>query len=400
MELGWNIRARYVFFSVYVFGFSHGFGPVASLYNRASTLNHLSASLEATSLAFMATQLHNPTLMHLASVSYVTAIQRLGRTLDELSSVRAEEALQSILLLDMYEKMVNRNPQGSSSWMSHTQGGMSLLSPRVQQFTSSLTGCQLSARLITALIVSCGAMAIRVPDALTALRGHLDPFISTVKWRFTGILAHVVDLQSDLRNVGGNCGIALATRAEQLDNQLRSLQGTLPLSWRPRQISPVRPNPLIFGSYYEIYVDHYVTQVTNGIRITRLMLNNVILRHTPVGVSNSSPDSNILARIRDIAHQICATVPQFVLPGVRPDNTVPFSPLQSLQCCILLAPLYITNQVSADILMRDWIRRCLKYMAETGCMKIAKEVADLMRNKPDLDYWLVYAMVGSYAFAA
>ncbi|KAH6988535.1 hypothetical protein EDB80DRAFT_654693 [Ilyonectria destructans] len=395
MELGWNIRARYVFFSVYVFEFSHSLGPVAPFYNRASALDHLSASLEATSLAFMAVQLHTPALMHLASVSYVTAIQRLGRALTELPN-GAEEILQSILLLDMYEKMVNRNPQGSSSWMSHAQGGMSLLGPRAQQFASSLTGRQLSARLITALTVSCGAMAVRVPDGLMALRGHLDPFISTVKWRFTGILAHVINLQADLRNAEDTCTIDLAERAEHLDDQFKSLYRTLPPSWRPRQISPVRPDLLIFGSYYEIYEDHYVTQVTNGIRAMRLLLNNIMSRHT----LRPGPGTIILARICDITHQICATVPQFVLPRAVPDNAVGFSPLQSLQCCTLLAPLYIANQVSADALMRDWIRRCLEYMSETGCMKIAKDVADLMRNKHDLNYWLVYAMVGSYAFAA
>ncbi|KAL6416199.1 hypothetical protein AUP68_00413 [Ilyonectria robusta] len=56
--------------------------------------------------------------------------------------------------------------------------------------------------------------------------------------------------------------------------------------------------------------------------------------------------------------------------------------------------------MSADTLIRDWIRRCLKYIAEMGCMKIAKDVADVVRNKQDLDYWLVHAMVGSYTFAA
>lgn len=396
MELGWNVRARYVFFSVYVFEFSHSLGPVAPFYNRASALDHLSASLEATSLAFMAVQLRTPALMHLASASYVTAIQRLSCALTELPSSGAEEILQSILLLDMYEKMVNRNPQGSSSWMSHAEGGMSLLGPRVQQFASSLTGCQLSARLITALTVSSGAMGVRVPDELMALRGHLDPFISTVKWRFTGILALVVDLQADLRNAGDICTIELAERAEHLDDQLRNLYGALPPFWRPRQISPVRPDALIFGSYYEIYADHYVTQVTNGIRAMRLLLNDIMSRHT----LRPSPDNIILDRILDITHQICATVPQFILPRAAPENTVGFSPLQSLQCCTLLAPLYIANQVSGDALMRDWIRRCLQHMSETGCMKIAKDVADLMRNKQDLNYWLVYAMVGSYAFAA
>ncbi|KAF7557533.1 hypothetical protein G7Z17_g539 [Cylindrodendrum hubeiense] len=321
MELGWNIRARYAFFSVYVFDFSHSLGSVAPLYENASASDHLSASLEATSLAFMAIQLHTPALMHLASLSYLTAIRKLGQAINEVSKFGAEEILQSILLLDMYEKMVNRKPQGSSSWISHANGGMSLLGPRVQQFTSSLTGLQLSARLITALTVSSGAMAVRVPDGLLALRSDLDPFINTPKWSFTGILAHVVNLQADDRDAGGDGSIDLAERAERLDNELRNLQTALPQSWRPQHISPMRPDPLIFNSHYDIYLDHYVTQVTNGIRAVRLILNNIMLRHTPVSVSNSDSESDIIIRIRYITHQICATVPQFILPEAQPDNT-------------------------------------------------------------------------------
>ncbi|KAH6892573.1 hypothetical protein B0T10DRAFT_511243 [Thelonectria olida] len=399
MELGWNIRARYAFFSVYVLGFSHSLGPVAPFYNRASSLDHLSASIEATSLAFVAIQLHAPALKHLASISYVTAIQRLGKALSELSNSGEEEALQSILLLDMYEKMVNPNPRGSS-WMSHALGGMSLLAPRLQRFASSITGRQLCGRLVTALTVSCGASALRVPDALTTLRGHLDPSMGTVKWKFTGILSQVVDLQAEFHNTGGICTTNLAERAQHLDDQLRGLEETLPLSWRSRQISPVRPDPLVFGSHYEIYADHFVTQVTNGIRVARLMVNKILLVGTSADVSNSSPSNNILAQICDITHHICATVPQFVLPEALPENSLPFSPHQSLQCCLLLAPLYIAHQVSTDSLMRHWILQCLRYMAETGCMRIAKDVADLMIRNPDVDYWLVYAMVGCYAFAA
>jgi hypothetical protein len=367
---------------------------MAPFYNRASSLDHLSASIEATSLAFVAIQLHAPALRHLAELSYVNAIQKLGKAISELRTSGEEEALQSILLLDMYEKMVNSNPAGSS-WMSHALGGLSLLGPRLHQFAASVTGRQLCGRLVTALTVSCGATATRVPDALTTLRGYLDPSMSTVKWRFTGLLSQVVDMQADFHNAGGICTANLADRAQQLDDQLRGLEGALPLSWQPRQISPIRPDPLVFGSHYAIYADHFVTQVTNGIRVARLMVNKILLTES----SNSSL-IDIPAQIRDITHHICATVPQFILPEALPENTLPFSPHQSLQCCLLLAPLYITHQVSTDNMMRDWILQCMGYMAETGGMRIARDVADLMRRNPNVDYWLVYAMVGSYAFAA
>ncbi|KAL2678366.1 hypothetical protein Neosp_009112 [[Neocosmospora] mangrovei] len=320
------------------------------------------------------------------------ATRSLSRALAGLQSGGAPEALQSILLLDMYEKMINRNPQGSTSWMIHTQGGISLVEAFGSDITLGVAGRDLCARLVTAVVVSCGAAVVRVPDALRTLRDRLNPFYNTVKWRFMGILIFIVNLQADLHRAGGISTMDMASRAQQLDIQLARLQETVPLPWRPRTISPVRDHPLIFGTYYDVFADHYVTQVTNGIRAMRLVLHQILSRHS------SGNDSSL--KIRDLTHQICASVPQFILPWARSTQTVPFSPLQRLQCCTLLAPLYIANQVSEDAHMRDWIRCCLEHMAEKGGMKMAQDMADLTRTNRGLNYWRVYATVGSYAFAA
>ncbi|KAH7116537.1 hypothetical protein B0J13DRAFT_514475 [Dactylonectria estremocensis] len=400
MEFGWDVRARFVFLSTYVLGFSHSLGSVAPLCNKASTAGHLSASLEAISLAFMANQLHAPDLMQLANASYFNAIQKLGQALEGLSASGAEETLQSVLLLDQYEKIVHRNPHSSSSWMSHAHGGLSLIGAYARELHLSPTGCQLGVRLITSLTVSSAAMAIRVPAAVKDLRSYLDPYMCGVKWDFLGILVQVVDLQADVHNVEDDYLGNLAERAEQLDKLLLNLQLKMPSSWRPRQISPAKPHPLIFGTHYEIFANHFMTQVNNGIRVARLIVNNIIMEYTPFDMYESSSCSRILAAVMDLTQQICATVPQFLLPDTNSAHTIPFSSLQSLQCCALLAPLYITYRTSNDILMRDWISQCLAYMAETGRMKVAQDVAELVKKDQNLDYWLVYAMIGSYGLAA
>ncbi|KAH8688501.1 hypothetical protein BGZ61DRAFT_421747 [Ilyonectria robusta] len=397
MEFGWDVRARYLFVSTYVLGFSHSLGSVAPLCNKASAASHLSASLEATSLAFMANQLHAPDLMQLANASYYKAIQKLGQALAGLSASGVEEALQSVLLLDQYEKIVHRSPQSSSSWMSHIYGGLSLIAPYTQERHLSPTRCQLEARLITSLTVSSAAIAVRVPAAVEDLYCHLNSHLSGVKWEFLGILFQVVNLQADIHSGGDN---NLVQRATQLDKLLLNLELKMPSSWRPHQISPAKPHPLIFGTHYEIFADHFITQVNNGIRVARLIVNNIVIKHTPFDRYEASSCSKILATVMDLTQQICATVPQFLLPETNSGHTIPFSSRQSLQCYVLLAPLYMAYQTSNDILMRDWIIQCLTYMAETGRMKVAQDVADLIKSDQNLDYWLVYAMVGSYALAA
>lgn len=400
LELGWNIRAQYAFFSIYVFRFSRSLDTVTAFYSKARVLDPLSATVEATSLAFMAMQLNSKQLMGLASGSYVTAIQRLGLALSELKDSEAENTLLSVLFLDMFEKMVNRNPRGSPSWMTHAQGGLCLLGAHQKKFVSSLAGSKLAARLVTALTVSCAAAAVRVPHALRALRHDIDIFVSSTKWSFTGILASIVDLQADVYNAEGICRLDFVERAVLLDDQLQSLGLTLPPSWKPRRIPTTGDDPRIFGCYYNVYQDHYITQVSNAIHAMRLVLDKIIRCHASEGDDSILKAGAPVDEIHGIAYQICASVPQFILPGAHPDNTLPFSPLQRLQCHTLLTPLYFVHQVSSNLLLRDWVKRCLRYMWEIGSMEIAKSLADEMEADPNLDYWVVYAKVGSYAFAA
>ncbi|KAF6785549.1 C6 transcription factor, partial [Colletotrichum musicola] len=198
LELGWDARARYAFFSTYIGGFTRSMGDVAHHYRTAGAFDHLSASVEAASLAFMATQLGSPHLMHLASASYLTAIQRLSRGLPDLTSDRAEEALQSVLLLDMYEKMAHRDPRTSQSWISHARGGLSILSTQTASIISSQTGCHLAARLVTAVTVSCATIGAGTPRELNLLRRNIGYRVRSPKWSFLGVLGRVSNLQLDM----------------------------------------------------------------------------------------------------------------------------------------------------------------------------------------------------------
>ncbi|KAL3301088.1 C6 transcription factor [Colletotrichum asianum] len=258
LELGWDTRARYAFFSTYIGGFTRSMGEVTHHYRTATACDHLSASVEAASLAYMGTQLGSAHLMALANFSYVKVIQRLSRSLNDLSSDGAEEALQSVLLLDMYEKMVHRDPQNSQAWKSHSQGGLTLLHSRATTILSSPTGRQVAARLVTAVIVTCATVGINTPKELAT----------------------------------------------------------------------------------------------------------------------------------------------FTLPGVCETNTLPFSPVQQLQCRTFLAPLYLVHQVSEDDSVKQWVKNCLAYMWQSGGLKTAKDITELMDTEPNLDYWSVFATTGSYAFAA
>ncbi|KAF4893620.1 hypothetical protein CGCF415_v012578 [Colletotrichum fructicola] len=397
LELGWDTRARYAFFSTYIGGFTRSMGEVTHHYRTATACDHLSASVEAASLAYMGTQLGSAHLLALANSSYVKAIQRLSRSLNDLSSEGAEEALQSVLLLDMYEKMVHRDPQNSQAWKSHSQGGLTLLHSRATTILSSPTGRQVAARLVTAVIVTCATVGINTSKELASVRRNIGYHVNSPKWSFLGILNRVSNLHFDFK-AGRISERNFIIRAKSLDDQLVTLEATVPSTWRPLLIPVTGGNPHVLGTYYHLYPDHYTTQVTNALRTMRLILYIIVKRYTADG--SYTQDSAFKKTIRDIAHHICASVPQFTLPRVCETNTLPFSPVQQLQCRTFLAPLYLVHQVSEDDSVKQWVKNCLANMWQSGGLKTAKDIAEVMDTEPNLDYWSVFATTGSYAFAA
>lgn len=396
LQLGWDVRARYTFFS-YIFGLPWSYDVLVPLYEGASALGHLSASVDAVSLAFTSFQYENPSLMRLAKSRYIVAIQRVVQTLRS-PDFTTDETLQSILLLDLYEKMVNRDIKSSVSWLSHVQGAMSLVKARGDRNFSSYAGRRLATRLAMTLTISSGAASVRVPEALVDIRDDLASSADHPKWSVTSLAIDVVNFKADYSSGLFASTSEVAERATELDRAFEKVEKMMPQSWLPLRIFSTRYNPLLFSSYYDVYQDHFVTHVWNVIRTMRLMLNNMIREHSSGNATNSV--RNAMKAISEITEEICAAVPQFLLPGARHFNNISFSPLQSVQFYALLAPLYIAGQISTDQDLREWIIQTMEYMAETGRMKAAKDVADILRFTPDVDYWAVYAMLGSYAFAA
>ena len=397
LQPSWDVCAREAFFTDYIFGFSRSYEVLAPLCEKSSATGHLATSVDAVSLALMSFRSNSPHLRQLAKERYVAALQRVGQALRVPGISATNETLQSVLLLDLYEKLANRNPLDSMAWTSHVIGAISLIKSCGDTIITSHTGRRLATRLAMTLAISCGAASIRIPDALMSLREDLSSLVGDTKWDFTAIVVDVVNLQADIASSQITCLGEIAERARKLDGQLESLETTLPPSWAPRSVS-MPAHQLLFGSSYDVYQDHLVTQVRNAFRTVRLILNNMVLKHCP---SELSVPRNDAARTIDLlAEQICAAVTHLVLPRAQQGSEAKFSSSQTLQCYTLIPPLYLAGQLSSSQDLRDWAIHVMEYMAVAGTMKTAKEVADMLRLTPDVNYWLVYSMVGCYALAA
>lgn len=339
----------------------------------------------------MVLQSSRPDLHQHATRRYLNAIQILRAELNSSQLLAkhmvSNTILQSVLLLDLYEKIVvHRNVERSiqpGSWLSHVSGALHLVQIRPTDGFSDPVTVQLAMRTAFALTISCGAAGIQVPKALSALQRDLDHHIRSPKWTLIDVLSAIINLRADIR-ASHLRPDELFQRAQKLDMRLRLGESNMPHSWKPRRISA--DNAMILNGYYDLYPCHCADQVFNAFRIIRLDLNRIICKLN----LGSSASQTILESTQDI----CAPVPQFILSTTRAESTLPLSPLQILQCNESLTPLCVAAQMTSEPRIRTWILQTLGHMGDNG-VKLATYVTHVLLSAPETDDWRVFTMFGS-----
>lgn len=397
-QLSWDMVSRDAFLCLYIDRYSYSFDSLASLLATAPASTHLQASVGAVGLAFMALHVNRGDLMPLANRQYLVAIRAVREVIrisqqpasNGTSKTVSDETLQSVLLLDLYEKltMCHQWPGLPGSWLSHLHGALGVVQARPSTDFRNSTTCQLAGRTVIALTMSCGAVGVPIPEALQAVRRDLDSYIRSSKWTFIGLLMTVVNFRASRRSSELTSDDIL-TKAYELQDQLALAESKIPRAWRPHRVNSHQK--FILDNYYDVYPSHYATQVFNAFRIMRLEMCGII--------RNLHPSSSVERAIDQVTRDICAALPQFILPEARSGNAVPFSPLQRLECHGILTALYEAGQMTTDIHLREWILQCLAYMADNG-IKMARDVGHILKFTPEVDYWTVFTMVGSCGITA
>lgn len=399
--LAMDTRARNEFFTHYVTRDSASYDMLGSIYSKSKTRDHLSVSVDAVSLAFMANKYNDqPHISKMATEAYVSALQALRKAVADPEAALADATVQSILLLDLYEKMVNRGALTEDTSRTHLTGALALIQQRGTGNVNTYVGRRLVERLYITSIVSCAAAGTRVPQQVQDLQHLLDPYFDTtdIRWTMTKINIAAITFSADVRagKISGPDNII--PQARSIDAQLASLESSLAPRWKSkRRYISENPNSLVYGRYYDVYEDHSVVNIRNIIRTLRLHIHAMMALFKHVAPALLDPNS---AEIIDAcARDIIASVPAFIIPDQRPVNTEPFSPAQMLECYTLLPPMYLASRLSRDSALSSWTFGIMDHMAEVGGMKMAKVTVDTLRNDKTVAYWDIYALLGGYAFA-
>ncbi|EXJ85029.1 hypothetical protein A1O3_05704 [Capronia epimyces CBS 606.96] len=400
--------ARAAFFSHYVNGLAKTYDVLGSIDKQSPLDKHLAASVEAASLAFFYFQHYSVRAARPAREKYLLALSLVNRALGSPDLAARDSTLLAVLLLDLFEKIMNNNPRSSPSWMSHVNGALALVKVRGTNQFHTYVGLRLSVRLFSNILISCIAADAPVPPAMYKLRQDIEPFLGTIdpKWQVSQLVMEYTTLRGAIHD-GHFVTSEVIVQAKLLDDKFRMLAETLPRSRISRRIPVQWQSDEVVDQYYDVYPDLLTVQACNVIRMIRILLHDTC-RSAYMDMA-SRHDGPLLNQHIRCATQMIDALALEILPaeprcaGIDHgcESTDDFSPSQKMHCYTLLFPFYVAGMyASPGSGIPDQIMLHLKSMASTSGVKNASVVADMLAASERLPPWSIYAILGSYAFAA
>jgi len=402
-------KSRGVFYSHYVHGVARSYDVIELLRKAAPLDTHLDTSITAVSLAFFHFRFFSLAASNLASTTYLSALKLVNTALQNPKTLSSDSTLLAVLLLDLFEKITNNNPVPSALCLSHVNGALALVKLRDSIQFQTYIGRRLSFRLTSCLVISCVAANATVPRALKNLRTELEYSLNVAdpKWNLTDWIIKTTDFRGAIRN-GSLSDPDIVLQATLLDNGLASLSADMPVAWLSQRKYLQRPSKRVFGQFYDLYPDYNVTQTHNVIRLTRIMLNDTIrstCRKASFEYNTTDVEpislSFIDSIIDDLAREICSSGPQLIGSEDSPTPQETVSSARTFFCYTLLFPFYVAAlYASSNSMIKDWVICQMRFMSAELDIRNAGTVAEMLEKGDRTDPWSVYAMLGSYAFAA
>ncbi|MCJ1234892.1 hypothetical protein MMC14_002856 [Varicellaria rhodocarpa] len=411
-------RAKDIFYHDYVVGPTK---PLHFLLAFQSSKNELlSKSIYAVALAYLHYQRHSLDTREEARQHYTKALSLTSATLKYPDRAKKDATLLAVLLLDLYEKIIDKELKFEGPRAAHLSGALSLVKLRDdQQFKDPIT-LGILMRLSTSLLISCAASNRPVSAELITLRSKITAYSPTPcdpKWRESDLMIEFIRIRRDMENIVVSNEVAINLLVN-LDVQFSKLALEVPPSWQYQTIYMDKEADHHYKMYYHIYPADNVAQMWNTLRLIRILLNELIYSRCldcEGGARNDARAPTLqhdaVEIIKDMASDICAAVPQFIgdlsAPFQKPARTsldgdvLPrhSNPTDHLPCYRLIYPLYVAAQsFAAPASLKSWAIEQLHFMAEYHGIENAASVMRILESSEKGDIWRVYAILGSYAF--
>ncbi|KAK0511175.1 hypothetical protein JMJ35_006727 [Cladonia borealis] len=425
-------QAKDLFYYNYVVGANKPFNFLQAIYSPTSKMDYVDRSLNAVALAYLANQRYSPRAEEEARQQYVLALSSTGAALRNSNQARQDSTILGIMLLDLYEKITNKEPALHGAWAAHLSGALALVKYGEDEQFEDPNVLSMLMRLSTNLLISCvasgrpfctGSVILR-SEITTRLPGHINP-----KWQESELMVEFACLRQEIEEGALSDANAISSLVN-LDFKFAKLSMEVPPSWQYKTTRVKRKSKHHYDLFHHIYPAEHVVQMWNTLRLTRIVINELICCRCSNTYRKPQRDFEAAAFkerasgiIRDMASDICASVPQYVRHttgslfqhslrkpedlGVPCDNDAisPFiercNAIHHVPCYRLIFPLYVAAQSGATpASLKQWVVEQLQFMADYHAIRNAAAVASVLESGETKHIWHVYAMLGSYAFVS
>ncbi|RGP63727.1 c6 zinc finger [Fusarium sporotrichioides] len=361
-----------------------------SLYFQSQQGSVLRLAVEAISYASAANLI--PQAVQLSGKLYIKALSALRTALQDPKLPFSDETLYAVLLLCGYETKMGQ-PSLRSAWGSHVDGAAALIKARGTSSPQSPLFHDMFSFVRKSVVL--GQMQTSKPVDETFFK-HTVSSYEDPEDRLVSLAARVPQLQyscyqlDTLKDVGTTETERLISDATELDSELSIWASSVSPQWSyATAVNINNPGRTDYTPYViHRYTDRYIARVWNFYRVSRLIIQSILL-HTATCLSASTEgplnvdQRNRIERvIMGLVDDICASVPYllgFDLTNmslafhnsdgrqVHDRNTSSFNERSNMGTRIggfsLIWPLSVASSaLPVPAAQRDWMQRQLQLL--------------------------------------
>ncbi|KAF7924164.1 uncharacterized protein EAE97_010776 [Botrytis byssoidea] len=344
-----------------VSGSSHGhFNYLKDLCRNGGLDEALSTSMTAVGLAGLANRTKSPQLLGEARHEYMIALRRVNGALRSLTDAVKDSTLLSIMVLAVFETITCTNRLSLKAWTEHINGASTLIKLRGPSQFKTRVGVGLFMQITAHILISALQREIPMPQEIMALRAavHKQLDLRDPTFRMLAILDKLTHFRSDLRTGKLSDSEQIFAAALALDEELQQILANVPPDWEVEtvQAGENEAPEIVFKGSYDIYYDHWIAQIWNSMRNSRIMLNEISRKpstwtsspghstppsRTPLPLNNLPPSTpNTISNILSTLYQDAFVPDTPSIPAETGLIPPPFS-FPAAGAYFLVWPLYI-----------------------------------------------------------
>ncbi|KAM3507213.1 hypothetical protein MY11210_007249 [Beauveria gryllotalpidicola] len=281
----------------------------------------IAAGIVAIGLAGLSKVTRSTQMMDMARRNYGAALSLTTAALSDPAEAVKDTTMLSVLLLSSFEVVSGSTPQTMEAWQKHVDGAAALATLRgTDQFKTS-AGCKMFQMLCYSVLLSCMRSDIPVPHVIEELRNK-SLEMGNVDKTNRNLIDHMfttTEVRHQIKTGRITGRDKIISILAKCDAEWALLASGLPEIWRYRNIRLPAVTPTAMHRNCHVYPGLTATVTWNGIRSTRMLLQEAIIEQLCHDVDNerclSTTDQELLISSIEthntLSDAIIASVPQF-----------------------------------------------------------------------------------------